>query len=259
MEQQNTLSVAATDPAESTNDSEADTTRTRSRSPLNQTQGMRVTFVSQMLTTIENNPEISALLAPFGYNEITLAQGAALQETARNSFTARQQALASQKQARIAFYTLHGQARRAYANFRMLARATLDTEQADSALLLNMQPPRDVSKFITMAHATYRTVLETPAFLTAMEPVGYTAADIEELDTQITALEQAETAHRNALSHIHATKLRRDEAVMKMDAWMTRFRAIARIALRDRPELAKMLDVGGISRSGPLPEPESER
>lgn len=215
----------------------------RPRSLLNARQSMRVTTAAQALASAQENAELAALMARFGYSPEKIAQGIALQASARQAFALRQQSIAAHKQTRAALYELNARVRRAYANFRVVARAAMRSAEMDQALLLEMEPPTDLRKFVTMAHATYQTAQNTSAYLDVLALLNYTETELQQLDAQVTELEQALTAHQNALAHVRASKVARDRAVMRLDAWMIRFRAIARVALRDRPDLAGLVGV----------------
>lgn len=232
--------VEATDPAGVTNSTTAEP---QPRARINQNQGDWLTHAEQFLANARSDSEIVAYLQLRGYNAAKLAQGQALVAASRSAVNVRQNALAEQKLAKDTLTFKHAVARREYSNFRIIARSILSTEDAAAALLLDERQVTGVRRFIHMAHITYQTTLERPAYIEALALAGYTQEDIRALDDQIDELADAFDAHRNARAQLHQTRLRRDDAIKQATQWVMRFRNVARVAVRERPDLAARLGI----------------
>lgn len=237
-----TSSVEATTPA-GTNSTNGAGNAAGQRTHLNQGQGSWLTNAEQILANAQNDTELAARLQARGYTAAKVAQGSALVADARRSVNARQTAQAEYELAKTALAAQHGLARRKYANFRVIARNTLASADATAALLLDDTPPYNLRRFIHMAHVTYQTALERPAYVAALTEAGYAQADIEALDAEIDALAAAEDALRSARAQAKQATQHRNQVAKNASQWFKRFRNIARVALRDRPDLAARLGV----------------
>ena len=193
-----------------------------------------------LLDIVQNDTDILAQLALFGYTTKQLAEGSAHQKVLLQANLVHQYTVAAQTQTRAAFYTLHGQARRAYITFCERAGSTL------AAYNLVVPPAPEatnhVRQFVALAHETYRAVLQTAETHDALAAAGYARAEIERLDVEIDSVAQAERAHAHARKRVRLARQQRDGALLQWEAWLARLNDITRHALRNRPDLVARLD-----------------
>lgn len=199
-----------------------------------------ITQAQQMIQTAQDDAEIAPLLAARGYNTQKLAQGLALQEAAQIAFTARQTALAAQKQAAAAAAGAETTARETYVDFRETARAVLASSAERTALGLLGKVPADTQKFITLARASYATA-QTAPYQAALATYGFPSATIAAALATLDAFSAARQAHQSALGAATQATAARDAAVKELGAWVKQFGKIAAVALRAQPGLAKKL------------------
>jgi hypothetical protein len=103
--------------------------------------------------------------------------------------------------------------------------------------------PRSLSGWLRSARILYSNLLEMPDALQVIAGFGYTA---ERLQEELHAVEEVERLHVKQLSEKSAAQQstqQRDEALDELCNWFSDFRAIARIALYDDPQLLEALGI----------------
>jgi hypothetical protein len=213
----------------------------RGRSNQDQRIADRIAAVRQMLTLAQSDQELAALLAGRGYDAARLAEGLALQDAAQAAFTGRQRAAAEQTAATAALVAADAAARRAYNDFRITARAVFPAPAASQALGLAGAASEDLQKFLTAARTSYDVALNTAAYLTELARFGYAQAALEAARGLLDALAAADAAQEAAKAAALQATRQRDAAVADLDAWLRRFRTVAKIAVRGRPDLGVRL------------------
>lgn len=216
----------------------------RSHASQDQALANRIGAYRAALTTVQDNAELGALLQDRGYDAAALAAGLALCEAALAGYTARQNALTGQQQASAAAQTAEATARAGFDDFRTIARAVFQSDRpAQNALGAAGRVPPDREKFLIAAAAAYASALDHADYLAALCKRGYHRAALEAGQAQLTALIQADAGHENAKAAATRATAARDATVKTLDAWWTEFRAVARVALKGRPDLAGALAV----------------
>lgn len=194
----------------------------------------------KLIDGVAGNAEISALLLKRGYDEAKLAEGRTLQSAAQAAFVARQTALGLEENA---VKTLKATAKAAsdrYADFRGTARASFTAQADRTALLLNGAVPKDRDKFITQATASYTTA-KSGTYQTQMTTDGYDATTLTAALAELTALAQADTAQNQASGAAKLATTARDAAHKSLMTYTKRLRAMAKVALKNRPDLLGQL------------------
>ena len=197
-----------------------------------------ITRADELLTLIATDAELSDLLAAFGYDARSLEQGRALQTAAHQAYQARQQAIAAKQLADGNALLVANTVRRAFTDYRQVARTLLKTPSERTALGLKGALPYDLQEMIQLARTAYQAALSDAAALEVLTSSGYSAAKLQAalagLDDAIAA-NNAQAAARTTA--IYTTRQRR-EAFDALETWLVQFRAVARIATRERPDLA---------------------
>jgi hypothetical protein len=117
--------------------------------------------------------------------------------------------------------------------------------QPDILASLNVtgERPRSLSGWLRSARILYSNLLETPEALQVLAGFGYTA---ERLQKELHDVKEVEHLHVKQLSGKSAAQKstqQRDEALDELCNWFSDFRAIARIALYDDPQLLEALGI----------------
>jgi hypothetical protein len=213
----------------------------RSRGNQDQRIADRIAAAHQTLLLVQSDSELAALLAGRGYDAARLAEGQALQVAAQAAFTGRQRAAADQTAATAARVAADATARRAYNDFRATARAIFPEPAASQALGLAGAASDDLQKFLTAARTSYDVALNTAAYLTELARFGYPQATLQAACGLLDDLAAADAAQEAAKAAAMQATRQRDAAAAALDAWLRRFRTVAKIATRGRPDLGLKL------------------
>ena len=200
-----------------------------------------ITAARQTITTVQSDAELSAFLAPRGYDNDKLAEGLVLQQAAQDAFNGRQQAMGTQKQATAALTGAEAAARHAYGDFRDTARAIFKDSGTRNGLGLTGIVSKDTQKFITAARASYEVALNTPTYQSELTKYGYPATTIQSARALLDAFLAADNAQEQAIGAAQRATQQRDEAAATLAAWISQFRAIAKVATRGRADLVQKL------------------
>jgi len=211
---------------------------TTPRSSQDQALANRINQYRTTLTTAQANPELLDLLRPRGYDEVAFGVGLSRCDAAQTTFTARQNAIADRQEAAAAEKAARQAARDGFTDWRKTVRAVFRTNPAaQTALGATGRVPADQEKFLTLANASYTTALENSDYQTALTNRGYDPPAIQAEQAKLQALLQTSAAHEAAKGAAVRATAERDAAAKAMDEWWFEFRAIAQVALKDRPDL----------------------
>jgi hypothetical protein len=202
----------------------------------------RITAAAQYLDTIEGNPEISTLLSTRGYDAAKLAEGHTLQRAAQSTFTQRQLTLAAQGQATAGISGTSATAREMYVDFRETVRSITAFTAADrTALKVNGSIPADKQKMITLARSSYEAAA-LPPYAATLATYGFPAATLAAAQAALDAYSKADTDQNTASGDATRATAARNAAVKELDAYMKQLKGLAKVALRQRPDLLKKLN-----------------
>jgi hypothetical protein len=216
----------------------------RPRASQDQALANRINQYRAALTFVQGHAELGALLAGRGYTTAVISQGLTLCDAAQAGFNARNEAQATQQAAVVALRTAEQAARAGFADFRVIARAVFRQDtSAQSALNVTGVAPHDREQFLTKASAAYAAALEYAAYGELLGRRGYDPAGLQAEQAKLTALTQAAVTHELARAAAQRATAERDAAAQTLDAWWAEFRAVARVVLKGRPELARALGV----------------
>jgi hypothetical protein len=200
-----------------------------------------ITAARQTIQTAQGDAEVSALLSPRGYDAAKLAEGLALQEAAQSGFSARQEAIAAQQRATAGLLSAQAEARQVLADFRETARGVFKDNAARAGLGLVGTVPIDLQEMITAARTSYNAALRNPEYLAQLSKYGFPQAKLESAKAMLDSLESADNAQEVAKARSVRATEERDAAAKALKAWISQFRAIAKVATRGRPDLLKKI------------------
>ena len=150
----------------------------------------------------------------------------------------RQEALAGRKEAATALRQADRAARSGFDDFRKIARAVFkDDPAARTSVGTDGRVPQDREKFLTQASAAYAAAFGHSTYLTALARRGVTRAALEAEQGKLAALTAADAAHNTAQAAARRATSERNAAVRGLDNWWGEFRAVAQVALKERPDL----------------------
>ncbi len=186
----------------------------------------------QALANAANNPEIAALLAGFGYDAARIAAGQALYDTAQAAQVAQKQEYGEQYAASQAFETAWKTANETYMQLVKVARVAFSTDpNAATALGIAGRRKPTYPGWLEQAQQFYLTALENAAFQTELARFGVTLEKLQAGKALVDAVVAAKQAQGSETAEAQAATQTRDNALEALDAWMSDFIAIAKIAL----------------------------
>ena len=200
-------------------------------------------FIGDMeanLDALDTDAELAALMAKRGFKEPKLAQGRTLLTTLKTAFQARQVALGTQGEKATASETEEKAARAKYADFRTTVRTAFTDADTRKALGVSGLVPVDTEKFLTLAEAGYNAATQD-AYVGPLAELGFDGDEQAASLATLTAFRATRTTHQAAIAAAKAATKERDDAYKLALKWNSALNRMAKIALRERPDLLARL------------------
>ena len=201
-----------------------------------------ITLSDQQLDVAQHDPEVAGRLTLRGYAPTKIAEGTALQHAAQLKFNARQIAMSLQDQAGEKRDAALALTLKTYVDFRGIARSIFPVASDQAALGLSGEISRDTQQVITDMRASYAAALLEP-HAAILATYGYDAAAIAAAIATVDDFEAAATAFTAAIAEAGKARADRDAAYDDLEKWMKQLRGVARVALGDRPDLKKKMQL----------------
>jgi hypothetical protein len=212
------------------------------RSERDLAMAQRVIAARQILDRVQANDELGTCLAEEGYDNATLLEGLALQESAQIAINARQEALARVDISEEALEEDRERAVSRFKRFRATVAESFEDQEAREELGVLAELPEDARAFYAVAHAAYENALR-PDYQDALAAHGYPEESLHDESEIVEAYATAEESHEMAIQALQQADADRNAAVAALDRWMERFKELAKVALRDRLDLQERLDL----------------
>jgi hypothetical protein len=210
----------------------------------------QMTAASVALANATADPEVQAALAAFGYTPERLAQGRALLEAADMAVSRQVAAFGEWKAACARKDAAEESAHAAFQALSQTARAAFLRDKAALATLALDRPmPRTKASFVTMAGALFDNAVGTPSIATVLAGFGYSTERLNAEAAKVQALADAFGTQEAAKGTAQQATVAQDKAMSALADEMSAFRRIAKVALRDRPQLLEKLGI--LRRSAP--------
>ncbi len=201
-------------------------------------------LIGQGINGAMANPDIMNRLKAFGYTEEKMNTGKTLFDEMQLEIITHQKEYGEQYSAYEVVESLLETQQKDYKQMRDLCRIGLkNKEGALHSLRATGSRKRSISGFIENARILYANLLQQPEYLKTMSTFGIT---IEKLTTALDGIQQLETAYQNLLKErgeAQDSTIKRDKIFDSLYDWYSDFRAVARIALADNPQLMESLGV----------------
>lgn len=192
----------------------------------------------------QNSPEIREKLGVYGYTPERIATGKQLLDRAIGLTSAQVEEYSDQY---IATDELGKHWTSAYSKYMIAVKVVRVAFNGQPELLQRFNATgrrnRSLSGWLRDARILYTNLLNSPDALEAMARFGYSA---EKLNAELAEVNEVENLHSKRLGEKSAAQqstLERDEAFDTLYKWYSDFRAIARIALYDKPQLLEALGI----------------
>jgi hypothetical protein len=188
--------------------------------------------------------EIKQYLTEYGYDEARLAAGKSLLNSASQLHQTQKRVYAEKVGASKDFSDSRKEANGVYINLIKLSRIALQEDYA-AYLKLGLAGGRktNLSGWLVQARQFYDNALKDTATMAKLKKFGGTQAKIEAGKALIETVERKKQEKEIESGEAQQATVERDMAVEELQQWMRNFKAIARIALEDKPQLLEKLGI----------------
>jgi hypothetical protein len=191
-----------------------------------------------------NSPEIQEKMTPFGYSPEKIAQGLTLLDKTKRLIALQVGNYGDQY---FATDELDRKWDKEYGRYMVTVKVVRVAFRKRTDMLAKLkvtgERKRSLSGWLNDARIMYANILDTPEALTVMAQYGYSP---EKLADELAAVDEVELLHSKRLAEkgeAQQTTVERDKAIDELCNWYSDFRAIARIALFDTPQLLEAIGI----------------
>ncbi len=182
-------------------------------------------------------PGILNCVNAFGYNKNELGVGKGLHDKVVALVIKQKAEYGDQFEATKELNDAWAIAKDAYGNSVTVARVAFKkAPKAVTTLGLSGKRKETLSGFIQEATLFYDNLPTTPKLLEGMKRFGYTKTKILSEKKLLNAVIRLNNKQEKEKGEAREATLKRDKMIDKLDAWMSDFREIAKVALADNPK-----------------------
>ena len=186
-----------------------------------------------------NHPEIQRLLKRVSYDKKELLQGKALNEAVRMSQTIKRDEYGSQASSTDLLLGNLKETKEVYRDHIILARLAFKGNRGMNTVLeLSGGRKRSTDAWLAQAANFYEKIDEIAG---PMAKYGVTPEGLQQAKAMVEAITTARQQQQQRKGDAQNTTQQRDAARRAMNKWMVDFRAAARVALKDKPQLLEAL------------------
>jgi hypothetical protein len=213
------------------------------RSPQDKRQAREIAATGQTIRAVAadatSDETIALALAEGGYPLTEFSRADGLQEAAQAAL-AEQLAVGSVKDAANKTYAAAEKSLTTlYLNLRGLARsAFLKDRAALEKLGISGNAPRALADLLNAGENLVRNAPLAP-YADKLARRGVTAAKLQNLQTRLAALQEADRAQEAAKEALPPATAKRNAAAQALTDWLVEFKAFAKVQFKDQPELLK--------------------
>ena len=209
----------------------------------------RLNSANVAISNAISDPLIGKFLGEYGYQSQKLSEGKNLYEVADVAVKKQIAAYGDQKNATARVMKAEKEARIAYQNLAKVARAAFVRDKAKLAILgLDKPMPKPLPLFLTMAMALFDNASHNAEIAETLKNYGYDTDKLSKERQKIVELMVANQAQESAKGDAQNTTFEQNKALDALDYWMSAFVKIAKVALREHPELLEKMGI--LKRSG---------
>jgi hypothetical protein len=201
--------------------------------------------ISNLINGALSNNDILTAVEPYGYDETRIREEGLAQYTLVHNLQATQKLEYGERYAASnKVDTLFDNAYATYMSFVRLSRIALKNfPGALHSLRATGERNRSLSGFISDAFTFCDNLTVQPEYLQAVQKLGITGQNIEDLRQKVSVLETAHQEFLKEKGEAQAATVERDKAFDALYNWYSDFRAVLRIALADHPQTLEKLGI----------------
>ena len=204
----------------------------------------KLLLISTGINGALDNPEILTPLERFSFGTTKLQQGKALLHVARESVTNHVKEYGEQYGATQTTQTAFEESYARYLVIIKVCRVAFKGNiEALTKLLATGTRKRTIAGWLQQANITYTNLIETPELLARINQFGYTKTRLVNELHNVTEVERNYQLQLKETGEAQQATKDRDKALEDLSQWYSDFRAIARIALYEKPQLLEALGI----------------
>lgn len=194
------------------------------------------------IANVENQPTISAAMAELGYDNAMIEEGKALNQAAHAAYKLNRQEDDETRESYLRFEEAKTALNQLYSLHRKKAKVVFrDEPDVLSRLLIANALPSAYINWLEGVEKFYDVMLADEALQARAARLKMTVDELTQGSALITDLKTKRQAYLLEVGESEAATKIKDEALAKLDRWMSEFYAVARIALEDQPQLLEAL------------------
>ncbi len=206
------------------------------------TEAGLLSYSDVAIANVENQPTISAAMAELGYDNAMIEEGKALNQAAHDAYKFNKQEDDETRESYQRFEEAKTALNKLYSLHRKKAKVVFRDEPIVlNRLMLASALPGAYINWLVGVEKFYDGMLADEALQTRMARLKLTPDELTQGRTLIANLKSKRTAYLLEVGESEAATKAKDEALAKLDRWMSEFYAVARIALEDQPQLLEAL------------------
>jgi hypothetical protein len=196
------------------------------------------------INNTQSDAEIAARMTAYGYDAARMNEGKqrwAAAQAAVNQQTATE---GTQREQTAQLRCCEQEARDAYQSLAKVARAVFPRHASQLATLgLTGRTPVNMAGFLTAATTLFDNALNNAQIKTTLASYGYDEAKLQSERAKIAACDAASQQQESAKGASQQATQERDAALKALNDWLSQFIKIARVALRDKPQLLEKMGI----------------
>ncbi|HRQ42194.1 MAG TPA: hypothetical protein PLD25_30105 [Chloroflexota bacterium] len=204
----------------------------------------RLTHYLTGLTNARDVPELQSRVALYGYNPTKLDDMLTQRQAAFDSYLAQKTEYNEQHIATFNFEQAWAAAHTPYIRLVKLGRILFKDDYATTVkLTLNEERKKSFSGWLAQARKFYTNLLDDTAALATYAQYNTPLADINAALALVNTAEQANITQAKEKGEAQQATKDRDALLDALDADMSKFYALSKLACEDAPQLVEMLEI----------------
>jgi hypothetical protein len=204
----------------------------------------RLTEAQVAIANVLASPDLQDALAMYGYTAERIAEGETLCGAAKERYQHKITAYGGLRSAFDALGAAERQAQEIYTRHIKIARVALEDDRG-ALQALHLAGRRKLSRagWLVQARHFYAAALADQAIVRKLAEFSITPRMLEEGARQVETVADRHAAQRQQRGVAQDATRARNAALAELDNWMSDFKTIARVALKDRPQLLEQIGV----------------
>jgi hypothetical protein len=201
-------------------------------------------LIESSLSGAMNTKEIQSKMAALGYTPEQIAEGVRLLERAKKMISTQVEDYSDKYSVSV---ILSKQWPAAYSMYMITLKVVRVAFKGEVDMLIRFKATgkrrRTLSGWLLDANIFYTNLLDTPAAIERMSRFGYTVERLQEEQKAVNEIESLYNRRLTETGEAQQSTVEKDKALDELYDWYSDFRAIARIALYDTPQLLEALGI----------------